>query len=166
VNLEIEKDIRNGNNQTEEKEDDQIQKLIQALDVLIVSGSRVPRTMREEKIMVKLGEIKKQYEIYAASQKHCGIIRYSLQRNLELMELYSAFCKDAASSDDERLRPTCELYRRLGAELEETNRKLSDLEQSLAARSSMDLSAYELQSQRLNEELEMIRRQRCEDLAE
>jgi hypothetical protein len=143
-----------------------VEQTTQAFEALIVSGSRAPLTTREEEIMIWLVEIKEQYEIAESCRRHCAIIQHSLQRNLELMELYSAFNRDAAGSADERLRPTCELYRRLGAELEETNRKLSDLEQSLAARSSMNMSGYELQSQRLNEELEMIRRQRDQDLAE
>jgi biopolymer transport protein ExbD len=113
------------------------------------------RQIRKEELLAKLKSIKKKYEIYAACYMHRGIIRQSIQRNLELIVLYLDFCTQAGS--DKRLQRTCELYQRLSRELEEANKKLMELDESLAAKSSMDRASYEMESQKINLELERLR---------
>jgi hypothetical protein len=135
--------------------DDLIRQTTQAFEGLNVSGISPPTDTEEENLLAQLVEVRRQYEIYSACHKHRGILRQSICRNLELIDLYVNFCRAAGS--DKRHQSTCDLYRRLSGELEVANLKLTDLEASLAARSSTDLFVFERESQRLNDALQRLR---------
>jgi hypothetical protein len=120
----------------------------------LVLSDRAPQ-VRKKELLEKRKEINRLFQIYVACFGHRTIIRQSIQRNLELIVLYLDFCTQAGS--DKRLQRTCELYQRLSRELEEANKKLMELDESLAAKSSMDRASYEMESQKINLELERLR---------
>jgi hypothetical protein len=98
----------------------------------------------------------KQSETYISCHKHIEIIDVAIQRNFELMELYSLSCREMAS--EPRVKPTLELYQKLREELVVANEKMRNLQQSLAAKSSMSPEAYKAHRARLESELDRVTR--------
>jgi hypothetical protein len=98
----------------------------------------------------------KQSETYLACKKHIEIIEVAIQRNYELIDLYTRSCREMES--EPRVKSTLDLYLKLREELVVANEKMKTLQQSLASKSSMNPEAYKSLRTRLEGELEQVSR--------
>jgi hypothetical protein len=111
---------------------------------------------RRTELNDELGSIERQHIIFKACKPHRQTYASAIQKNLDLIHLYST-SMDSIPRTDTRLQSTAELNQQLCLQLIEMNKRLTQQVAYLEAQSGMNSSKYKEEKERVEKELEKVK---------
>lgn len=112
---------------------------------------------KRNRLNEELGTLERQHAIFKVCKSHRQIFETAIQKNSELIHMYTTAHDTISLNTDEYLQPVSQLYEELTHQLLEINKKLQLQLTWLNSQSDMNIPKYKEEKAHLDRELEKVK---------